>query len=101
MVPSSGAAVGFTIKSGWAAVVVLAGTSAAPRVASNTRIERSDHGEPDQRQPYHAGFGTARAADATLARLLKGVKQYGRRSVDEVLRSARQAGHEISRAGLV
>ena len=97
----AGAAVGFTIKSGWAAMVVLAGSSADPSVASNTRIELSDPDEPDQRQPYHAGFGTARAADATLARLLKGVKHYSRRSVDDALRSARGAGHEISRAGLV
>ena len=95
-VRSSGAAVGFTIKSGWAAVVVLSGSSAEPVVASNTRIELSDPDEPDQRQPYHAGFGTARAADAMLARLLKGVKQYGRRSVDDALHIARSVGHEIS-----
>ena len=100
-VRSSGAAVGFTIKSGWAAMVVLAGSSADPAVASSTRIELSDPGEPEQRQPYHAGFGTARATDATLARLLKGVKQYGRRSVDDALRMARGAGHELSHAGLV
>jgi hypothetical protein len=96
-----GAAVGFTIKSGWAAMVVLAGSSADPAVVTNTRIELSDPGEPEQRQPYHAGFGTARADDDVLARLLSGVRQYGRRSVHEALASARQLGHILSCAGLV
>src|SRR5262245_9436620 len=99
--PGAGAAVGFTIKSGWAAVVVLTGTAAEPSVASNTRIDLSDPDEPDQRQPYHAGFGTARENDATLARLLEGVRQYGRRSVGAALQSARADGHTIARAGLV
>ena len=101
MTKTGGAAIGFTIKSGWAAVVVLTGSSADPTVASNARIELSDPDEPDQRQPYHAGFGTARDNDATLARLLKGVRQYGRRSVDATLQAARAAGHDIARAGIV
>ena len=101
MTDRGGAAIGFTIKSGWAAVVVLTGTAIEPRVASNTRIDLSDPDEPDQRQPYHAGFGTARANDATLARLLEGVRRYGRRSVDAVVVGARAKGHPVSRAGLV
>jgi hypothetical protein len=100
-VRTSGAAAGFTIKSGWAALVVLTGTATDPMVASNARIELSDPDEPDQRQPYHAGFGTARANDATLARLLEGVRRYGQRSVGAALTSARDAGHAISRAGIV
>jgi hypothetical protein len=97
----SAAALGFTIKSGWAAVVILTGPADDPVVASNTRIELSDPDEPDQRQPYHAGFGTARDNDATLARLLQKVRQYGRRSVHAALRAARADGHAIARAGLV
>jgi hypothetical protein len=98
---SAAAAIGFTIKSGWAAVVLLTGTDAAPAIVSNERIELSDPDEPDQRQPYHAGFGTARADDETLARLVEGVRTYSRRSVHAALASARDSGHDIHRAGIV
>ena len=95
------ASLGFTIKSGWAAVVVLTGSIAEPAVASNERIDLSDPGEPEQRQPYHAGFGTAREDNATLARIVASVRRYGRRSVGATLASARHAGHVITRAGIV
>jgi hypothetical protein len=98
-VPS--ASIGFTIKSGWAAVVLLTGSAADPHVSSSARVELCDPDDPDQRQPYHAGFGTARANDATLARLLNGVQKYGGRSVDAALRSCRDSGHEIAVAGVV
>jgi hypothetical protein len=98
---TSPASIGFAVKSGWAAVVVLTGEPAAPRVASSARVELSDPDEPDQRQPYHAGFGTARANDATLARLLKAVRRYGATSVVAALRASSDAGHRIAHAGIV
>ncbi len=59
-------AVGFTIKSGWAAAVLLGGSSAAPRVLDCRRVEISDPDVADSTQPYHAGFGTARDAGDEL-----------------------------------
>ncbi len=79
-------AVGFTIKSGWAAAVLLDGSGAVPRVLDSRRVEISDPDVADSTQPYHAGFGTAREAGDELTRLVALVKSYGRRSVTALLR---------------
>jgi hypothetical protein len=95
------AAVGFAVKSGWAAAVLLQGPPDAPRVAASARVELSDPADPDTRQPYHAGFGTARANDAGLKRLVDSVRRFGRRSVTSQLHQYRDSGHRMIGAGLV
>lgn len=100
MVARQGSAVGFTIKSGWAAVVLLTGPPTAPRVADSRRVEISDPAVPDSTQPYHAGFGTARAAGDELERLVASVKAYGRRSVTALLREYSKRS-ELRAAGVV
>jgi hypothetical protein len=79
------AAVGFTIKSGWTAVVLLEGSATDPVVTLSRRVEISDPAIPDSRQPYHAGFGTARDAGDELKRLVASVKSFGRKSVGRML----------------
>jgi hypothetical protein len=95
------AAIGVTVKSGWACVVLVAGSAARPRVIDSRRIELSDPAIPESRQPYHAGFGTARSAGAERARLVAGVRRFGRRSVADVIRHVRSLGHDVSAAGLI
>ena len=68
------AAAGFTVKSGWACAVLIGGTPASPRLLDSRRVEISDPGIPDAKQPYHAGFGTARDAGDELKRLVSSVK---------------------------
>jgi hypothetical protein len=93
-------AVGFTIKSGWAAAVLIGGSAATPVVHDSRRVEISDPEIPDAKQPYHAGFGTARDAGEELKRLVSSVKAYGGRSVGAVLREyAKQA--RLRGAGVV
>ena len=94
------AAVGFTIKSGWAAVVLVTGSAADPAVTWSRRVEISDPEEPDAKQPYHAGFGTARGAGDELKRLVASVKSYGRTSVGRTLRECADA-HVIRGVGVV
>lgn len=94
-------ALGFTVKSGWAAAVLLGGPPASPRVLATHRLDLSDPGIPDARQPYHAGFGTARSAGPRLARLLASVRRYGRRSVLGLIRQVRAEGREVAGAGIV
>jgi hypothetical protein len=72
--------------------VLLAGPAAAPAVIDSRRVELSDPDIPDARQPYHAGFGTARDADDELKRLVSSVKTYGRKSVRGVLRDYQKRG---------
>lgn len=89
------------MKSGWAAAVLLAGAANAPRVVDSRRIDLSDPSIPESRQPYHAGFGTARNAGADLSRLVRSVKRFGRRSAADVIRDYRSSGHELGGVGVV
>ena len=51
---SQSAALGFRVKSGWAAVVLLTGTARSPQLSDIGRIELCDPQRPETRQPYHA-----------------------------------------------
>jgi hypothetical protein len=95
------AATGFTIKSGWACAVLVAGPAGSPSVVDARTIELCNPDVPDSRQPYHAGFGTARAAGPRLSTLVAGVKRFGRRSTAQLLREYQRAGWELKGAGLV
>ena len=94
------AAVGFTVKSGWACAVLVSGTAASPVLVHSRRVELSDPEDPDARQPYHAGFGTARSAGRELSKLVASVKRFGRSSVTGLIRDY-QAGHNVRGAGVV
>jgi hypothetical protein len=98
--PRDRVAVGFTIKSGWAAAVLIGGPVAAPEVLDSRRVEISDPEVPDAKQPYHAGVGTARDAGDELKRLVASVKSYGRQSVGATLREYAKQG-TVRGAGLV
>src|SRR6266536_931849 len=51
------AALGFRVKSGWAAAVLLTGPAHSPQLCDVRRIELSDPRLPETRQPYHAAMG--------------------------------------------
>ena len=48
------AAIGFSAHSGWAAMVVLGGTMAAPSLLDRSRVSLIDDRDPEAKQPYHA-----------------------------------------------
>jgi len=93
-------AAGFTIKSGWASAVLLAGPAKAPAILDSRRVQLSDPEVPAAKQPYHAGFGTARQAGAERTRLLASVRRFGKRSVASVLR-LHASGRAICGVGVV
>jgi hypothetical protein len=94
-------AVGFTVKSGWASAILLAGPVTSPRVLDSQRIDLSDPAIPESRQPYHAGFATARAGGPVLSRLLASVEQFGRQSVTGVIRQYQTVEPELRGIGVV
>jgi len=93
-------AVGFRVKSGWAAVVLLAGPKSAPRVLDSRIIELSDPDVADSRQPYHAGFGTAQSDLAKVARLVRGIERFSRASLAALIATYRKRGR-LRGAGVV
>jgi hypothetical protein len=95
------AAVGFSVKSGWASAVLVTGLAEAPVVVRSERVELSDPDVPDSRQPYHAGFGTARAPGRDLTKLVTSVERFGRRSVARLFAACRTDGYDVRGAGLV
>jgi hypothetical protein len=95
------AALGFTVKSGWSSAVLVIGPGTAPRVVDSQTIDLSDPAIPESRQPYHAGFGTARAAGARLSTLVASVERFGRQSVAQLLRRYQAAGYDVRGVGLV
>jgi hypothetical protein len=97
----SHASIGLTVKSGWAAAVLIGGPIATPHVLDSRKIELSDPEVAESRQPYHAGFATARAPGAELTRLVASVKRFGRKSVTELIRQYRDSDHLLRGAGIV
>jgi hypothetical protein len=94
-------ALGFTVKSGWAAAVLLGGPAAAPRVLDVQRLELSDPAIPEARQPYHDGFATARESGPELSRLVASVERFAGDAVAGLLERYRAEGHEVVAAGVV
>jgi hypothetical protein len=95
------AAIGFTVKSGWASAVLLVGSAESPQAVDSRRVDLSDPSVPESRQPYHAGFGTARETGPDLSRLISVVRRFGHCSVTGVIRHYQAVGHPVRGAGIV
>ena len=57
MTKTQTAGLGFRVKSGWAAVVLLTGTQDSAQLSGVGRIELCDPRLPETRQPHHASMG--------------------------------------------
>jgi hypothetical protein len=95
------AALGLRIKSGHAVVVALAGTSASPTLLLRAGVALSDPAIPETRQPYHAGFGSAREDAEEIRRLVAIVRRCAVSSIDELLSDRRFAGTTCRAAALI
>lgn len=98
---SDTAAVGLRVKSGYATLVLLAGSASEPRVADRRRIELSDPARPESRQPFHATFGTARTDRRSLDRLIHVVERCTHRSVADAIHEYQAKRYLPLAAGLV
>jgi hypothetical protein len=79
------AAIGVTVKSGWASAVLIAPAATELCVLDSRRLDLSDPSNPAARQPYHDGFGTARAAGSGLAELVASIERFGSASTKTLL----------------
>ena len=65
------------------------------------RVELCDPDVEEARQPYHDGFATMREPGPKLTRLLSSVRQFGQRSVLQLLSETRAEAGRLSGAGVV
>ena len=95
------AALGFRVKSGWAAAVLLTGPTRSPQLCDVRRIDLSDPRLPETRQPYHAAMGKLETDTTKINRRVSLVRSIAQQSIATLLASYRQKGYAIRRAALV
>jgi len=84
---------GVRVKSGWAAIVLVGGTRAAPVVLDTRRLALADPATPASTQPHHAKTGTPQTDARVLRRLIALVERCARTNAAAVLEEYRTAGH--------
>jgi hypothetical protein len=95
------AAVGFRVKSGWAAGVLVGGSVDSPQVLDRRRLELCDPSVPASLQPYHAGMGKLQTDQAKLRKLLKMIGDAANHSFKDFWTENRAAGRTIASVNLV
>jgi hypothetical protein len=93
---------GIAPHSGWAAVVIVGGTAAAPRVLLRERVELADARLPGSKQPYHDIEGLALpAARARLARFEESANRLALGALRTLTAAVRDIGAEARAAGIL
>ncbi len=95
------AALGFRVKSGWAAAVLLEGPARSPHLCDVQRIDFSDPQLPETRQPYHAAMGRLETDTKKISRRVDVVRRITEKSIAKLLAGYRQQNFTIKRAALV
>src|SRR5436309_4447094 len=95
------AALGFRVKSGWAAAVLLEGPARSPHLCDVQRIDFSDPQLPETRQPYHAAMERLETDTKKISRRVEVVRHVTEKSIAKLLAGYRQQNFTIKRAALV
>jgi hypothetical protein len=95
------AALGFRVKSGWAAAVLLKGSARSPQVCDVRHIDLSDAHLPETKQPYHAAMGKLETDTSKIDQRVQRVRRIAQKSIATLLSSYRQNGYRVRRAALV
>jgi hypothetical protein len=95
------AALGFRVKSGWAAAVLLNGPASSPRLSDVRRIELSDPRLPETRQPYHAAMGKLEMETRKVNRRIDAVRRIAKKSIATLLAGYRGKRYTVKYASLV
>src|SRR2546425_10197943 len=89
------ASLGFRVKSGWAPTVLVGGPPASPQVLDHGIVLLSDPALPASRQPFHGGTGQEERDGRKVARRVAGIRRFARRSVADLIKRYRAAGHRL------
>src|SRR6476659_9472936 len=86
MIKAQTAALGFRVKSGWAAVVLLTDTANSVQLSNVSRIELCDPRHPETRQPYHAATGKLETDSTKLSQRERVVRNISQQSLTRLLK---------------
>ena len=96
------AALGFRAHSGWAAVVVVSGTPAAPVILDRRRIEIADPKVRGSKQPFHAAEPLPfKEAEQFIRRCTASTNALAERAVQGVVDGAEEKGYRVAGCGLL
>jgi hypothetical protein len=95
------AALGFRVKPGWAAAVLLTGPARSPQLCDVCRIGLSDPRHPETQQPYHAAMGKLETDTTKINPRVRLVTSVAQQSIAKLLARYLTKGYTISRAALV
>ena len=95
------AALGFRVKSGWAAVVLLTNVADSPQLSDVGCIELCDPQRPETRQPYHAAMGKLETDSTKVAQRERVVRNVSQQSLTKLFNRYQQERFRIKRAALV
>src|SRR5690349_318828 len=95
------AALGFRVKSGWAAAVLVMAQGPSPELCDVQRIDLSDPQLPETRQPYHARMGKLETDTTKINRRVRAVRSIAQHSIATLLAGYRRKHCTITRAALV
>jgi hypothetical protein len=95
------AVLGFRVKSGWAAVVLLTGTAHSPQLSDVNRIELCDPRLPETRQPYHAAMGKLETDPAKVNQRERLVRSISQQSLARLLKRYQEKDFRVIRAVIV
>src|SRR5436305_8548002 len=89
------AALGFRVKSGWAAAVLLTGTARSPQLCDVRRIELYDPQHPETRQPYHTAMGKLERDARKINKRVDLVRGIAQQSIATLLTDSRRQNLRI------
>jgi hypothetical protein len=96
------AAIGFSPHSGWAAMIVLGGTAAAPTLLRRSRVALIDDHDPESKQPYHAvEFLCAEEATGRLDGYLAVATSMAQASIRALSEELKQRGIGLRSVGIL
>ena len=95
------AALGFRVKSGWAAAVLLTDPARSPKLCDVRRIDLSNPRLPETQQPYHAAMGKLETETTKVNRRVRIVRCIAQQSIATLLAGYRGKDYAITRAALV
>jgi hypothetical protein len=102
MSPTTPAALGFRVHTGWAASVAVAGPLSLPRVVDRRRVALIENGEEKSAAVYHAAMELALPAAEKLVRdATDAARRKARIAIEAMIDELRAKGYEPVAAGIV